>query len=149
LIQIVPLNEGVIRLLSSDTYNSLRRLRESKQADIDEAARRFGLRQPQVFFVSFFALQGEARFVPDDLLMMGQNRMFRPLHIIPLSPLWSGHQLRQRETATALYVYDDGLRILDPFTVEYTTVRNDTWEQIVRLLNRERAAVLARAAAER
>ena len=31
LIQVVPLQEGVIRLLSPDTYNSLRRLRESKR----------------------------------------------------------------------------------------------------------------------
>ena len=112
-------------------------------------ARRFGLREPQVFYVSFFALQDEARFNPEDLMMMGQNRMFRPLEIIPLSPLWSGQQLKQRETATALYVYEDGLRILDPITVEYVTIRNNSWEQTLRLLDRERAAVAARAAAER
>ena len=40
------------------------------------------------------------------------------------------------------------LETCDPITVEYVTTRNNAWEQIVRVLDRERAAVMSRAAAE-
>ena len=148
-IQVVPLNEGIIRLLAQDTYNSLHRLRESKSSDIEQVATRYGLREPQLFLVTFFGLQQDARFEPEDLTVTSQNRLFRPLHIIPLSPIWAGRQLSQRETAMAIYVYDDGVRIMDPIVVEYIVIRSARWEQILREVERERAAVLSRAAAER
>jgi hypothetical protein len=148
-IQVVPLDEGIIRLLAQDTYNSLHRLRESKAEEIEQTATRYGMRQPQLFLVTFFGLQQEARFEPEDLMVMSQNRMFRPLHIMPLSPTWSGRQLNQRETATAVYLYDEGIRITGPIVVEYNVTRSRRWEQILRVVDRERAAVLSRAAAER
>ncbi len=146
-IQVVPLNEAVIRLLATDTYNSLHRLVESKRGEIEQAASRYGVREPTVFLVSFFGLERDARFNPDDLTITSQNRLFRPLQILPLSPLWGGQQLGQRETATALYVFEDGIRVLDPFIVDYVVVRDAGWEQILRVLDRERSSVLARAAA--
>jgi hypothetical protein len=148
-IQVVPLDERVIRLLATDTYTSLHRLAESKAELVEAAARRYGVRGPTLFLVTFFGLQAEARFTPEDLTVGSQNRLFRPLEILPLSPLWSGHQISQRETATAIYVYGDGIQVLDPFTVEYVGIRNDNWEQILRVLDGERASVLARAAADR
>jgi hypothetical protein len=148
-IQIVPLHEGVIRLLATDTYTSLHRLVESRRSEIDDAASRWGTREPRVFMVTFFGLEPEARFTPDELVIASQSRLFRPLAIIPLSPLWNNQQLNQRETARALYVFDDGVRLLDPFTVEYVTVRTTAWEQILRVLERERTSVLARASGER
>jgi len=148
-IQVVPLDERVIRLLAPDTYNSLHRLIESKSAEIEDAARRYGISTPTMFLVTFFGLQQEARFNPEDLTITSQNRLFRSLHILPLSPIWSGHQLSQRETATAVYLYDEGVSIFDPMTVEYVVIRNNNWEQILRVLDRERSSVLARAAADR
>lgn len=148
-IQIVPLHEGVIRLLATDTYTSLHRLVESRRAEIDDAASRWGTQAPRVFLVTFFGLEPGARFSPDDLVIGSQSRLFRPLAIIPLSPLWNNHQLNQRETARALYVFDEGIRLLDPFTVEYATARTTAWEQVLRILEGERASVLARAAAGR
>lgn len=146
-IQVVPLSEAVIRLLANDTYSSLHRLLESKRTEIEQAASRYGVREPTVFLVSFFGLERDARFNPDDLTITSQNRLFRPLQILPLSPLWGGQQLGQRETATALYVFEDGIRVLDPFVVDYVVAQNSDWEQILRVLDRERASVLARAAA--
>jgi hypothetical protein len=146
-IQVVPLSEAVIRLLAVDTYTSLHRLVESKRAEIAEAGNRRGVREPTVFLVSFFGLERDARFNPDDLTITSQNRLFRPLQILPLSPLWGGQQLGQRETATALYVFEDGIRILDPFVVDYVVVQNASWEQILRVLDRERSSAMARAAA--
>lgn len=148
-IQIVPLDERVIRLLATDTYTSLHRLVESRQSEIDAAASRWGVRDPRVFMVTFFGLVPEARFTPDELVIGSQSRLFRPLAIIPLSPLWNNQQLGQRETARALYVFDDGIRLLDPLTVEYVTARTDAWEQVLRVLESERSAALARAAAAR
>jgi hypothetical protein len=107
------------------------------------------VRDPQVFLVTFFGLEPEARFTPDELSIGSQSRLFRPITIIPLTPLWNNQQLNQRETAAALYLFDEGIRLLDPFTVEYVTSRTTAWEQVLRVLERERTSVLARAAADR
>jgi hypothetical protein len=148
-IQVVPLDERVIRLLAPDTYNSLHRLILSKETDVETAAQRHSVRDPTLFLVTFFGLQPETRFTPEDLTVTSQNRLFRPLEILPLSPLWSGHQISQRETALAIYLYGDGINVLDPFVVEYVVIRNDSWEQVLRVLDGERASVLARATADR
>ncbi len=146
-VQVVPLDERVIRLLATDTYNALHRLLESRADEVAEAASRLGISDPTLFLITFFGLERDARFNPDDLTVTSQNRLFRPAQTFPLSPLWSAQQLGQRETATAIYLFEDGIRTLDPFTVEYIGQRNDTWEQILRTLERERASVIARAAA--
>jgi hypothetical protein len=63
------------------------------------------------------------------------------------SRAFSDRQLSQRETATAIYIYEDGIRLADPFTLSYEGRSSNQWEVIIRLLERERAAVDARAAA--
>jgi hypothetical protein len=144
-IRVIPLDEHVIRLLAPDTYASLHRLRLDRMDAVAAAAQRYGLSAPTLFVVTFFGLQERTRFDPELLTITAQNRLFRPLEILPLSPLWSGRQLGQRETATAVYVFGDGIRVLDPFAVSYPDVTNRQWEQILRTLHRERASVLARA----
>jgi hypothetical protein len=145
LIQIVPLNEAVIRLLANDTYASLHRLRESMSEEIDRAASRWGIRDPTLFLVTFFGRQAQARFIPEILQVTSQNRQFRPVEILPLSPMWSGQQLNQRETARAIYMYEDGIRLANQMIVSYDRFSSDAWAQIIRVLDAERAAVLARA----
>ena len=144
-IQVVPLDERVIRLLSPDTYGSLHRLKTTRSQDLDAIASRYGLRVPNIFLVRFFGLQPRVRFEPEFLTITSQNRLFRVLEILPLSPLWSGRQLNQRETATAIYVFEDGIRTLDPMTVSYSIASTDAWGALLRALERERAAVIARA----
>jgi hypothetical protein len=148
-IRIVPLDERVIRLLSPDTYESFHRVRESKAADIAEAARQHGIHEPTLFLVTFFGLQDQARFSPEIVTVISENRFFRPVEILPLSPLWSGQTLNQRETATAVYVFEDGIRLLAPFTLSYDGSSTNAWEQHLRTLDRERASAAARAAADR
>jgi hypothetical protein len=146
-VQVVPLDEHVIRLLATDTYQSLHRLVESKSADVSEAASRFGMSgPPTLFLVTFFGLQASARFDPEVITVESQNRLFRPVAVLPLSPRWSGQQLGQRETASAIYLFESGVRILDPLVLSYESARTDAWEQIIRTLERERTSVLARAA---
>ena len=146
-VGFIPLNESVIRLLRSDTYNSMRRLRQSRGDEIAETARRYGIREPAIFFVSFFGRGQQARFNPEALTITGQNRSFRPIAMLANSRAFSDRQLSQRETATAIYIYEDGIRLADPLTLSYEGRSSNQWEVIIRLLERERAAVDARAAA--
>jgi len=148
-IQVVPLDERIIRLLAPDTYRSLHRLKSTKSDELEAVATRYGLLTPNMFLVRFFAVQASVRFEPEFLTITSQNRLFRVLEIIPLSPIWSGHQLNQRETATAIYVFDDGIRIMDPMTLSYGFVSTDRWGVLVRVLDTERASVIARAAGRR
>jgi len=148
-IQVVPLDERIIRLLAPDTYSSLHRLKSTKSDELDAIATRYGLRTPNVFLVRFFAVQPSVRFEPEFLTITSQNRLFRVLEIIALSPLWSGRQLNQRETATAIYVFDDGIRIMDPMTLSYASASTDRWGGLLRSLEIERASVIARAAGRR
>lgn len=143
-VRILPLDERIIRLLAPDTYESLHRLRTSRDAEIGQIGDRYGAR-PTALLVTFFGRQDRARFEPEILTVTSQNRFFRPLAILPLTPLWSSRQLDQRETASAVYVFEE-IRLLDPFTVSYQGIASAGWEQTLRTLDRERASVLARAA---
>ncbi len=147
VISFIPLDEGVIRLLAPDTYRSMHRLLESKSEDLADEARRNGISNPTVFLVSFFGTQTRARFEAEALTITDQSRLFRPRAFLPMSPSFGDRQVNQRETATAIYIYEDGLRMFDPFTLGYDGVSTNEWERILRTLDRERAAVVARAAA--
>ncbi len=147
VVSFIPLSEGVIRLLAPDTYRSMHRLLESKASEIANAARLNGISNPTVCLVSFFGTQTQARFEAEALTITGQSRLFRPRAFVPLSPSFGDRQVSLRETATAIYIYDEGLRLSDPFTLGYDGVSTSEWERILRALDRERAAVAARAAA--
>lgn len=144
-VRAMPLHEAVIRLLAPDTYASLHRLREDHADQIAQAAAHYGISEPTVFLVTFFGLQDRARFEPELLTITSQNQFFRPAAILPLSAAWSGRQLQQRETASAIYLYGDGIRLLDPLDMSYASVVNRDWADILRRLERERGAVIARA----
>ena len=145
LLRVLPLDERVTRLLAPDSYASLHKLQESLAGGIAEAAARAGVHQPVLMFVTFFGLQDRARFVPEDITITSRGRLFRPVAILPITPRWSEQQLSQRETASAVYAYEDGIALFDPFAVSYGGVTSTEWERALPALDRERAAVLARA----
>ena len=145
-IQVLPLSEGIIRMLSSDTYNSFHRLLVRQAPQIEEAAARYGLSQPTLFLVTFFGRQNAARFIPDLLQVTSQNRVFRPVEIFPLSPMWNDQQLNQRETAIAIYMYGDGIRLENAMSVSYDRFTTNAWAAIIRILEQEWVSVQARAA---
>lgn len=149
LISIMPLDERIIRLLAPDTHASLQRLLEARRSEVEEAARRQGIRTPTLFLVTFFGKQDHARFDPEALTVTSQNRFFRAAELLPVSPGFDDRQLRQRETATAIYMYDDGIRLFDPLTFSIAGLSTDQWEGILRTIDRERSSVDARAAAAR
>lgn len=146
-VRVLPLDERVIRLLAPDTYASLRELKRTRATDMAAAARNAMSDSAIAFVVTFFGLQPETRFEPDQLYLSSQNSFLRPLGIVPLTPRWSEGTLGQREQAVAIYLFPSGLQILQPFSVLYGDLRSDAWETNLRTLDAERSRVLGRAAA--
>ena len=105
-IQLLPLDEQVIRLLATDTYRSLAQLVQSRGAEIAAAAERAGAVRPTLVFVTLLGLVPQARFTPDELSIASRGRLFRPVGIVPLSPTWSANQLEARQQAVAIYLFE-------------------------------------------
>jgi hypothetical protein len=147
-VRVLPLDERVIRLLAPDSYESLSGLKRLKAADIDSAGRRYGTTAPTLFLVSFYGLKERAPFTPEDLTLQSRGRFFRPFAFVPMSPHWGERQVGLRESVVAVALYDPGIALFDDqLVVSYGNVTTNAWSGVARVLNRERAAVLSRAAA--
>ncbi len=144
--RLMPLDELILRLLAPDSYRSLHALRETKDAEIDRLAERFGVVEPVAFLVTVFGKQEQAAFDPDQVAIISRNRLFRPIGILPITPLWNQRRVSQRETAAAVYVFEAGIAMLEPFTAEYIGATSDQWTQSLRRVERERARIASRRA---
>ena len=147
-IQVLPLVEGVIRVLAPDTYRSLAGLLKSKDKEIRDAAQRAGVDRPTLVMVTFFGVVPGARFSPEDVNITSQGRLFRPVATVPLSPTWSSYQLEAREQAVAIYLFEDGIAFREGLTVSYQGLSNDSWTSVLPTLQREWARVRARASVQ-
>jgi hypothetical protein len=146
---VLPIDERVTRLLAPDSWRAMRDLKEGRREQVAAIARRFGVREPTLLYVSFFGLAPDARFSPSELVVNSGGREFRPLDIVPLTMGFGEQRLRQRETQSALYVLDEGIDVLQPMTVTLEGVSNASWGGTVRTLERERALVRSRASGGR
>jgi hypothetical protein len=161
-VRAMPLDERVIRLLSPDTYSSLHALTESRgragpaaapaprgarprAGARGGAARSSGRDTALAFVVTFFALQRQVVFSPDQVYIASQGAFFRPLAILPLTARWSESQLDQRQQAMAIYLFDASIPVMQPFTVFYGDRSSTAWENSINLLASERARALSRA----
>ncbi len=144
LINVIPLDERVIRLLAPDAYRSLHDMRENRMAQIRAAARP-GSDSLALFMVTFFGLQPRTQFYPDQLLIESQNATYRPEGFVSITPRFGENVLDAREQAAAIFIYEPGIAVLRPFTVTYSTSQSASWEGALTLINGERARVLARA----
>ena len=144
-MQVLPLDEQVIRLLAPDTYQSLAQLLRTKQREIADAARRVAVPNPTLVMVTFFGIAPQARFSPEDVNITSRGRLFRPVGIVPLSPQWSSYQLEVQEQAVAIYLFEEGISFREGLTVTYQGLSNDSWTGALPVLDRERARVRARA----
>jgi len=147
-IQVLPLDEQVIRLLAPDTYRSLHQLVSSRAAEIADAAQRGGTEHPTLVMVTILGIVPEARFNPEELNITSRGRLFRPSGIVPLSPTWSSFQLNARQQAAAIYLFEPGISVREELTVSYQGLSSDAWSRSIRLLDQERARVKARAQSE-
>ncbi len=144
-IQFLPLDEQVIRLLATDTYQSLTQLVQSRLGEIAAAAERAGAVHPTLILISFFGLVPQARFTPEELSVTSRGRLFRPAGIVPLSPTWGTNQLEARQQAVAIYLFEEGISFRETLSVSYQGLANESWSRSLRVLERERARVAARA----
>lgn len=145
-VRLIPLDESVIRTLSPDSYRALGDLLASKRDQITRLARLHGLRQANVWYVSFFGLAPQAQFTPTDVTITSNGREYRPLEIVPLTAGFGAQRLQPREVQQALYLFDDGLDLSQPLTVTMGIERNTDWQAILRTIERERAMIRSRAA---
>jgi len=147
-VQVLPLDEQVIRLLAPDTYRSLIRLERSRATDLADAGARGSTQNPSLVMVTFLGVVPQARFNPEDLTITSRGRLFRPIGIVPLSPTWSSFQLDARQQAAAIYLFEPGISVREQLTVSYQGQSSDAWSHSLRLLDQERARVKARAQLE-
>lgn len=147
LVRALPLDESVIRVLSPDSYRGLHELVTSRQAELDERARRYGVRQPSLWYFSYYGVQPDARFAPDEVVINSAGRVFRPLSIVPLTTGFGEQRLEQRGVQTAIYIFDDGVDVNLSLVVTVQGVPSAGWEANLRRIERERALVRSRAAA--
>lgn len=145
IVRAIPLDESVIRLLTPDSYRALRDLQESNRRTIESIARRSGGRTPDLWYVSFYGLEENARFSPMELVITSGGQDFRPVDVIPLSTGFGEQRLRQRETQSAVYVYPGDIDVDHPLKVTFQGQQSVVWEQLLQRIERERALVRARA----
>ena len=140
LVKVTPLDEAVIRLLAPDTYDRLSSLRRSRA----EEAARLGLGEPEMFLVSFFSYEPDAAFQPEDLQIVYQSRLLRPVTIVPLTSGWGRQRLDQQETQTAIYAFDAQIDFEQVMTVRYGMEESDEWRRILIALENERGRIRSR-----
>jgi hypothetical protein len=145
IVRAIPLDENLIRLLTPDSYRALRELQESNKQSIAAVTRRTGGRVPDLWYVSFYGVQPDVHFSPMELVITSSGRDFRPLEVLPLSSGFGEQRLKQREAQSAIYLYDEDVDLDQPLSVSFQNVRDDTWEQVLTRIERERALVRARA----
>jgi hypothetical protein len=145
IVRAIPLDENLIRLLTPDSYRALRELQESNKQSIAAVTRRTGGRAPDLWYVSFYGVEPDVHFSPMELVITSGGRDFRSLEVLPLSSGFGEQRLKQRETQSAIYLFDENIDLDQPLSVTFQNVRNDMWEQILTRVERERALVRARA----
>ena len=140
LIKVTPLGESVIRLLAPDTYNRLHGLAEARR---EEAASRT-VRAPELFLVSFFSYQPDVSFQPEDVQLLHQGQLLRPVGIFPITSGWGSQRLQQQDNQSALYAFESPIDYDQPFTVRYGAEESEGWRSVINLLRAERNKVQSR-----
>lgn len=147
-VRAIPLDERFLRLLGPDSYRSLHDLSQSKAKEVNAVKQRMRLPSYSVWYVSFYALeQGETRFSPQEFIINNVGRDFRPIDVIPMTPGFGEYRLKQRETQSALFIFDGQIDLYQPLTgIMEATPSVTNWSQVLDRADRERALIRSRAA---
>lgn len=147
-VRAIPLDERIIRLLSPDSYRSLRELVTSKDRELLAVKERNRLPSYSIWYVSFFAQeQGETRFSPQEFIINNTGRDFRPLDMLPITPGFGEYRLTQREVQSALLIFDGQVDVNQPLSALMESTPSVTdWNRVIQRIERERALVRSRAA---
>jgi hypothetical protein len=142
LIKVTPLDEGIIRLTATDTYERLKGL-----ADVHgpRAARTAVGPEPCLFLVSLFSYQPDVTYEPEGLNLVNRGLRLRPQGIAAITPSWGTQRLGQQETRMAVYAFEGGIEWEADLVAEYQQLRNESWrERILPVVEAERGKVRAR-----
>ena len=145
LVRATPLDESIIRVLAPDSYRSLRDRRDSERDRIGALAARYGMRGFSIWSISFHGLEPDVRFTPMDVVISSGGRDFRPIELIPLTTGFGENRLDQRDTQSALYLFDAAIDVNQSLTMMVETTRSAGWDEVLRLVERERVLVRSRA----
>lgn len=143
-VKAIPLDESVIRTLSPDSYRALHDMVESRRARLTQIAQRRGLQGYRVWYVTFFALQPDQPYAPNEVVVVNNGREYRPIDVLPLSAGFGGPRLRLREQQAALYMFEPGVDVQQPTSLRVETAQSDAWQQVIRRIERERALIRSR-----
>ena len=143
-VKLIPMQESILRVLSPDSYRALHDLLESRRRELTDLANRRGMRSGSVWYVQFFGLEPDARFVPTDVNITSFGRDYRPIEILPVTSGFGNQRLQQHERQAALYLFEDGIEIEQPLTASIGEVRNSVWETTLRRIRQERALIRSR-----
>lgn len=148
-VEAKPLDDNFIRTLAPDSYTSLLRVRESKRASIDSIARRTGAQSLSLWYFTFRNVQsGEAPFSPRDVVITNQNRDFKPLDAIGVTPGFGEQRVRQGQTHVGILVFEGGVNPNQTLTLTIGTQGSgSSWQAIVQRVELERARIRSRAGA--
>ncbi len=147
-VRFLPLDERILRLLGPDAYASLHGLVQSRGAALDSIAQSAGISTPGYALVSFFALRPDAQYDPDNLSLFIRNQLYRPIGILPFTGDFNARRLDVRQSATAIYVFESPIPVYEEFQVVYGPRTSEGWRDVLPRIERERARVMARAAAD-
>jgi len=142
-IRVTPLAESVIRTTAPDTERRLRGVSESLRADVLAGAGP----DASMFLVSFFSLNSDATFRPDELQLLTRSVRVRPDAVLPVTPGWGQHRVRQRETEVAVYVFSPTVDLESELAVVYGLEESWAWRGILVRVQAERARARARSRA--
>ncbi len=141
-IRVTPLAESVIRVTAPDTHERLSALGRGHQEIFRE---RTGAAVPfQLFLVSLFSESTEVTFEPEALTLVNRGLRYRPAEIRAVTPGWDSRLLTPREALMAVYAFPHDLDLELELEVEYQEVRSRAWQEILPLIQRERARLRAR-----
>jgi len=148
-VRAAPMDESFIRLLSPDSYRAMTELLNSKQVEIDRVKERVRMPSYSLWVLNFFAQeQGETRFSPMEIVIRNVGRDFRPLDVIPMTPGFGEYRLRQRDTQSALFVFDGQVDPNQPLSIVVETTESGGWQAVLQRVERERVLVRSRASAQ-
>ena len=137
-LRFVPLDAGLLGLLSQDGAAALEGLVARHRPAIDSAGRDAGISEPGLALVNFFGAKDGVRFDPQLLNIVVRGRLLRPLAIVPLSPQFASGQLDARESVMAIFLFQQSLPVWDQFQISYGAMTSADWSDRLPLLQRER-----------
>jgi hypothetical protein len=141
-LMVTPLAQSVTRVTAPDTERRLASLVAAHALPAESDGH--GL-----FLVSFFSDRADIRFEPGEVQLTSQGFRMRPSAIIPLTPSWGQHRLRQREPQMAVYRFTGNIDLESDLVLSYGLHDTSQWRSILPRIQAERARVRSRAATAR